>query len=113
MAITCLTSEEAFNAVKGARDCVSVNCSFQIQLKAFEAIQLQSVFINRWNTHFYIGLLNFQYFRFGLCYSDVLAQLIVMMSKFAVKTLENSAWEQMVVKEFILIWPLLFKTRKF
>ena len=52
MAITCLSFEEAFNAVKGARDCVSVNCNFQFQLKVFEAIQLREVIFLKFVTSY-------------------------------------------------------------
>ena len=54
MAITCLSFEEAFNAVKGARDCVSVNYNFQFQLKIFEAIQLREVIIFK-----FVSFINF------------------------------------------------------
>ena len=44
MAITCLSFEEAYDAVKGARNCVNVNCSFRMQLKRFECTQIPQVF---------------------------------------------------------------------
>ncbi len=44
MSITCLSFEEALRSIKGARNYISVNYSFQSQLKDFEACDLKKVF---------------------------------------------------------------------
>ena len=78
MAITCLSLEQVLCSIKGARNFICVNCSFQSQLKNFETCDLPNVlFLNFMQFYSILGIKYFiQNFRFGNFYKNVLASQI-------------------------------------